>query len=544
MEEFCVKKNILSCLLIVAMLLSLAPIALAEGEALTYEPTGESYTRDENGFPQLGGKTITIWIPINPMFQDVITNYTELDIMQYLNEMLDVDLQFVHPPIGQEKEHFALMMAGDELPDLIFKAGIDSYYPGGFIKAFDDGVLFDYTALVNEQNTPNFIEKVLGDPYYAKGAYDDYGRIVRLGSGVSGSEESCATMFGIMVRADMLADAGIETPVTIDDWYNAMVTLKGSGIEYPLILDKANYWQTRNAFSAAYGLSANDFCIMPDGRVAYAPYEDSFKDYLATMHKWYAEGLINPDFMNQDKEQTWSMIADDLGAFTVSHLWDYNHSYHTPVETQQPEKSMMALDFPVLQAGDTIRNMVTNRTLHNHKYITVDSENPLACALLLDAFYIDEIEFKMSYGTEGYGYSINEHGYPMPTTITPGIDRKVLEGYGVYEFETATDDVLDYITTSKYHYGIQPDCINIMIKNGYEGIYPSFVTHTSEEATQLAKYMTDINTYREEMILKFVTGKESLDNFDAYQQRLRDMHMDEVLQIYQDSYDRYLQRGE
>ena len=45
------------------------------------------------------------------------------------------------------------------------------------------------------------------------------------------------------------------------------------------------------------------------------------------------------------------------------------------------------------------------------------------------------------------------------------------------------------------------------------------VTATPDEAEDLAEMMSDIETYVEEMFVKFITGQEPLDNFDAFQSR-------------------------
>lgn len=522
------------------------PVAAAEEKSvIRLEATGEEYTRDENGYPQLNGIELTIWVPMKDYFNDKMESFAELDIMKELMKKMNVKLKFVHPAIAQEKEHFALTIAGNELPDMFFGSAFMYYYAGDIIKAYEDGVLYDYTSLINETNTPNFIKKILNNPYYGKSAYDDEGRIVRLGSGMSGSEESCSTMFGFMMRGDMLEATGLEKPVTIDDWYKVLSAMKANGVEYPLVLDfkqSAEWWVLRNAFSAAYGLAANEFCLH-DGKVTWGPYHDDYKQYLETMHKWYSEGLINPDFMNQDVQQTWSMIGDDLGAATANHLWWYSTNYYSPVEGPHPEKAMVAVDMPVLNEGDTIHHMVTNRNLINHKNITADTKYPLACALFLDALYMDDIEFLVSYGIEGLGYTLDEHGYPMMTTLTSDLGNEYFLGWSLYDFETATDDNLDYILKSKYCYGAQPDCIRMMVKHKYDGIYPLGVTLTSEESDEVAKTITDIKTHSKEMMLKFITGNESLDNFEAFQTRLEGMNIERVIEIYQTAYDRYMARG-
>ena len=51
--------------------------------------------------------------------------------------------------------------------------------------------------------------------------------------------------------------------------------------------------------------------------------------------------------------------------------------------------------------------------------------------------------------------------------------------------------------------------------------------------------MTDINTYRTEMTYKFITGQESLDNFDAFVEQIKSQDIEDAIEIQQAALDRY-----
>ena len=54
--------------------------------------------------------------------------------------------------------------------------------------------------------------------------------------------------------------------------------------------------------------------------------------------------------------------------------------------------------------------------------------------------------------------------------------------------------------------------------------------------------MNEINTYRDEMTLKFIFGTESLDNFDTYVTNIKNMNLEEALDIENAALDRYNSR--
>ena len=58
----------------------------------------------------------------------------------------------------------------------------------------------------------------------------------------------------------------------------------------------------------------------------------------------------------------------------------------------------------------------------------------------------------------------------------------------------------------------------------------------------LMKVRNEINTYRDEMILKFIFGTESIDNFDTYVKNIDNMGLARALEIENVALDRYNSR--
>ncbi len=55
------------------------------------------------------------------------------------------------------------------------------------------------------------------------------------------------------------------------------------------------------------------------------------------------------------------------------------------------------------------------------------------------------------------------------------------------------------------------------------------VTPSPEESTELFSIMNQIDTYREEMVIKFILGLESLDNFDKYLAQIKKLGIDRAV---------------
>lgn len=537
-------KKILSCMVLLCMLVSCLTMASAE----TTGRTGTTlFTCDENGYPDLGGVTLTIWMPMDSSMSEFITTNSDLKVIQIFEEMLNVNLEFVHPSIGAEQEGFSTMLATGDYPDMIFEGYVGSYYSGGLAMAYDDGLVYDYTELVSPETTPNYWATIMEDEYLAKLAVDDEGRNTGLGSQYSGSEDICTCMWGLMIRQDLLDEAGLDVPVTIDDWTNMLRTFKEMGVKYPLLLNKSGYWKSRNAFSCAWNVDTKSFCLTEDGEVVYGPATEGYKEFVSTMAMWYSEGLINPDFTTDTQSDTWAMLASDEGGCVAEHTYGYATNYHTVLDVDNnPEEALVAAQMPKLNADDDLtRVMVTNRALGKQKYIMETSEHKEECVALLDALYYEEIEFMFSNGIEGIGYNLNEYGYPVITNVESNENATDEEKrcMRLYSFETESDSDLEYITTSKYCYGPQPDTCILYSQCGYDLRFPSGASFTVEEAEVKAEYLTDIETYRDEMLINFMTGVVDIETeWDNYLAKLDEMGLQELTEVYAASYARYAAR--
>ena len=87
--------------------------------------------------------------------------------------------------------------------------------------------------------------------------------------------------------------------------------------------------------------------------------------------------------------------------------------------------------------------------------------------------------------------------------------------------------------------------VDFVIKGGLHGILAfgsngEFYQLEEDEQQRLGEIMTPVDTYIDEMTLKFITGAEPLDNFDNFRATIKSMGIDEALQLKQDGLDAYM----
>ena len=109
---------------------------------------------------------------MHPSVAGTATNYGDTEVTKELSKRTGVKVEFIHPPQGQENEHFNLMLASGDLPDMIERefAG----YPGGANKMVLDGH-FIYLNDVLEKYAPNLTKYYEEHPEIEKMVVDDEG---------------------------------------------------------------------------------------------------------------------------------------------------------------------------------------------------------------------------------------------------------------------------------------------------------------------------------------------------------------------------------
>ena len=72
----------------------------------------------------------------------------------------------------------------------------------------------------------------------------------------------------------------------------------------------------------------------------------------------------------------------------------------------------------------------------------------------------------------------------------------------------------------------------------YDRSIPGYVALSTEESTDYNAIVTDIISYAESELTKFIFGDRSFDEWDAFTGELADMGIDDAIAIYQEAYDR------
>ncbi len=478
-----------------------------------------------------GKVTIKYWVPFAS--NQYIQSLNESEMYKELEERTGVHVDFTHPAEGEEMEQFNLMLNSKELPDVI--QSYADYYKGGVEKGIKDGVYLRLNELIDE-HAPNFKKLLEEDPELARQIMTDEGDIYAFPVVSIDTDEPA--WWGPVFRGDWLEELDLEIPTTLDEWYNVLTQFKEKkNAKAPLVFSSRGIDPYGTIISA---FDIGESFYKKDNVVKYGPIEPEFKEYLTTMNKWYNEGLIDKDFPTRDSNGKATLITSgDTGAYITE--YSLVDKYQAAIAATDPKAKFVAAVQPSLKAGENVNYRVTNERNGGYEaVITSSCKNPEAVVKWFDYAYSEDGFMLFNYGIEGKSYNMVD-GKPQFT-----------------ELMTDNPEGLDFWTVcNKYKLDIGPylrdykavpgftdidlDCMEQWTKAGTENVLPP-IKLTPEERETYSDIMSDVSTFKDEMILKFIVGELPLSEFDNYVEQIEALGIEKVIDIHQDALDRYNNR--
>lgn len=505
-------------------------------QPVKYDSRDDKYLYGINGtvLPIAEGLTIDIWREFN---STVMQGQDECEAMKAMEEATGIKINWVYPPVGQKQDNFNLRISSNDLPHIFSNP---ANYPGGYAKAIDDEVFVDCTPYYDQGLMPNIQWLRENNPDINRDIVDDLGRIYKFPVMDIIPTDPWS---GLWVRQDWVDELGMDLPTTMDDWD---VLLRAMKKEYDAVLgNEIKLWYgvaTNYQFVGAYEAAYEFFHI--DGKAKYGPIEPGYKQWLAKMNEWYEEGLIDPDFATRDGSSYDANMANGTyGAFGMAY-GSVGQLKITGAKTD-PDYKLTPVLQPTSYDGQVIHLHQDNSTVRqNANYMAIRSvDDGIAEQVVqwLDYNFSQYGGDLCSYGPEGVSVKWNADGeYEW---IHPSLDNdEGLDFWTVYPlFKMHAWGSLRNSASYEMEQEVW-DCIELWDSQDSSWIIPDNVAHTTEEARELANIMTDINTYRDEMTLKFIVGQEPLDSFDNFVETIKKMNIDKAIDIKTAALTRYFAR--
>lgn len=507
---------------------------------------GGSEGTSEVGYPD----TITYWIPMVDHIKGHAQSMNEVTLYKELERITGTKVDFKHPSGegDQITEQLNLMIASQNLPDIVETNWLNiSRGPENAIK---EGTILRLNELI-EQHAPNFRKYLDENPEIEKLIKTDEGSIY--GFPFIRGHESLMVFHGPIIRRDWLEKVGMDIPTTIDEWETVLTAFKeqdpngnGQADEIPFYIKYDGNVKDSgiNQLIGTFGIAAQFYQV--DGEVRYGEIQPEFKEFLTVLNRWYEKGLLDPDFAATDGAlRDAKVTGDKLGAF----YWYAGSGigrYMGLMEKDYPEAVLWPAPYPSLEKGG--KAVLGQRdSAYSGGYtaaITGKARNPEQIVKWLDFAYSEEGHMLFNFGKEGVSYELVD-GYPKYTddimknpnglNVSQAMSMHFRAAYGG-PFVQDKRYIEQYMELDS-----QKEAIQVWSEPENKIQMPK-VTMTADENKQFASIMTDLNTYSDEMVTKFIMGVEPLANFDQYVQTLKSMGIEEAIKIQQAALDRFNSR--
>lgn len=502
----------------------------------TSQVEGEEEALTEQTLPISDEKvTLTYW---RVWSNDYTPDFNEYLVNKEMEEKTNVKIEFttVAGSVGTEK--FGILLASQDLPDLIEN---NVAYPGGGEKAISDGIYIDMAPYV-EKYMPTYSKLRESDETVRKMTISDTGKMWGIYPLFCNNDmELCAepSWIGMVIRQDWLDDLGLEQPHTIDEWHTVLTAFKEEkGAEAPLLLSKTGI-MPYDYFLSAYGVKSEFY---KDGdTVKYGPLEDGYRQYLELMSQWYAEGLVDQNFISN--EITSNAPVDYVatgksGAATYSWAGTGDYLYETGSSTD-PEINWQPITGPVLKEGDVCQaRNVSYIAIQTPVSVTTACETPEIAAKWLDYQYTYDGFIANSFGDSECYTVDDEDNYAFTDKIMNGEHGVTPQ---VEQFSYRRKDFPGLVSWEVYDLTNPAERLaarEVYDSDGNDLVLPK-IEMTADEGTEYNALYTDIQTFVQEKTASYIMGSESLDTFDDFVETLKGMNIERCIEIQQAALDRY-----
>jgi putative aldouronate transport system substrate-binding protein len=478
---------------------------------------------------------LIIWRGFN---SNVMQGLDESEFFKELEKRTGVQVEFVYPPVGQETDNFNLKIASDDLPHIFSTPPV---YAGGYQKAVEDDVYLELTSYYDKGLMPNIKWLRETNKEINRDIVDDEGHMYFFPMIDIVPSDPWS---GLWVREDWVKELGMELPKTIDDWDKMLRGMKAAKKVAPLAIDITKWYGVATNYAFAGSFETGYSFIQKEGKVVYGPIDSGYNQFLSKMNEWYKDGLIDPDFATRDYDSYNANIANGkIGAAGLAY-GELGQIKLTGMNNEANFKLTPVLQ-PTSYNGQEIHLHQDNATVRgDREYFTTrlkdDGLDEIAVKWK-DYWYSQDGGDLASYGPEGVSYKWNSDG--KVEWIYPRLKNdEGLDFWTIFPlFKVHNWGYLRDSTAYKFESEVF-ECIQLWDTQDSSGLIPDNISLTTAESKELNNIMTDINTYRDEMTLKFIMGQEPLSNFNNYVGKIKGMNIERAIEIQAAAVDRYYKR--
>lgn len=517
---------------------------------------------------------ITITYFRTELDRNSVAYYKEAAWFQELQDRLNVNIEILGPSSSDDYYTVAnAMLTTGDYPDLLYYDW-NTYYSGGTMAAIEDGVIVPISEIPEyKEKVGNWFKVIEENDAVRRAVTEEDGSIVTFCHWEPNIARSA--YWGYAVRKDWLDRLNLEIPKTIDDLYEVLKAFKendanGNGDPTDEIpFSCCNWWGTAHpgldSLAAAFSTKVNVIYRDPqnDKMTFWTEYNDgkNFKDYVTTMAKWYAEGLIDNEAISQ-KYDAWAakITGDKVGVFFC--FPDSVEGWESAIKQTLTDGGYADVDNVCIYGlvpltgvdgvpynADNDNALVGYAGANQPTVITtaaIKNGHIDKCLELLNYMYSEEGSELQNWGIEGVSYTKDADGnHHWTEAVTNDPDYGM--GDAVFKYALPTlgswPKAMSYEAWGSMNLRVEDQIITH--KNYAAGSSaldrPSFsLSYDEQEAYNMV--FTNVTTAVSETYLGVIAGIKPVEELDKLLEQVEKMDIDKAIDAYQSAYERFLSR--
>ena len=504
--------------------------------------------------------TLTVAVADNVKIEDFKTNWQT----QLMEEAANVDLEFViYPSTDYNTKINVMVMSGDPLPDIIIgkfnNALVYSWAQEGALaplRAYyeDPSIAYELNRAVERCGTNFFTQMIMpdGEIYAIPTLNQSYGN-------------EFPDKFYIV--ESWMEQLGLEPPETTEELYNVLKTIVTSDPNGNGLADEvgiAGYdgimgqWFGYLMNSFVYANDTYNFLAVDDGTLYYAYTTDAWKEGLKYIKRFFDEGILPSETLTQDQSQWKTMInSDELTCASL--VWTST----SQITTGGTERQKMYYALGPMKGPEGVQYATFVPTACVPTFvISADCKDPETAFRFGDLMVSEYFSIVTRFGKEGEDWDwlensrVNVADYQVQV---PGADPYFI-GYATgfwskQQQNSAWMQQGPYIRQYAIANGwvreerpIDPeaeeepkvDANTLYQESGWKPKeYFTPLLYNAEETAVITDIQANLTSYVEEKTAAFLIGNLDIDGYwDTYLQELKNIGIDQALEINQGVYDR------
>ncbi|TDL65381.1 extracellular solute-binding protein [Paenibacillus amylolyticus] len=490
--------------------------------------------------------TIDYWRANDAKLTASLNNFGDMASYKEKEKLTGIKVKFTHPPLGQQRDQFNLLISTKELPDVIYYNWADAV--GGPEKMIKDGRIIRLNELIDSY-APNLKRIIESDPDVKKQIALDDGTIYMFPLLKLDALKLNATS-GLIMRQDWLDKLNLKVPTNIDEWYTVLKAFKKqdpNGNGKPDELPFTGNWGPGNLtklhdFAAAFGVIGG--FQMNGDKVEFGPIQPGYRDFLETMAKWYKEGLIDPEIMTNDGKAFDYKVTSNLAGAYQGGVFSGMGKYFNLMRDTDPNFNVTGVPWPVSPDRTSYATFnLDAKVLTYGEAITASADEDKLKYIVqwMDYNYSEEGSDLFNFGIENDSYVRDGEGVKFTDTIINNPNGltydQALASYALSIMDGPINQDSRYLDALLFDDGQRAANAEWMKASSALTLPP--IRLSTDEVTTSTSIMSQVNTYLNETMTAIISGQKPITEFDTMAETIKSMGIDRAIEVHQAAYDRY-----